>query len=696
MLSLLRKLGGSLFGRQETVPVPPRPDSALCNEIRSLGSSPERWCLSRRDAQRLYGPAQPFDSERLKARFPDQLAATLDGAETVLRHEFDMLGSGPFTPADEGRKPYANGYRPIDWSLDPVSGLRFPMTVPHKEWDLYAMRPGLADIKLPWELARCQHWPTLAQAFRLTGDERYAVEIGDQLQDFMTANPVGIGINWTCTMDVALRVLNWAVALEWIAAGRYGDSRFWMNANDALFEHGRFIFDNLENNYEVTSNHFLSNVVGLYYLAEWFAGLPSADAWRAFCREALETEITVQVLEDGADFESAIPYHRLVTELFLGAARLADFAGAPLSGDYKAVLSKMVGYLHGVLRPDGLMPQCGDADDGRLHIFSRYKGWQPQDPRHLFALAAHLLDRPDWRDLWGEDGAWEAYWWGFEPTGEAVDPVPPSAAHCHHPDAGHAVYRDDDAYLLISNGIVGTEGFGNHKHNDQLSFEYHAGGIPLIVDPGSFVYTSDPDARNLFRSTGYHNTLEVDGAEQNETNPEWLFRLMESGTPETMLFERSGDRVDYRGRHIGYRRLDSPVTHERAIRLYPKDHVLLIADTIYAEGRHALRWHFHAAPQVKAVENPAAGPAVAVLEAGGKTFGLASLDERPVLRSEGHYSPSYGKKVPCPIFDFRWDADVNGKQTWMFAIAPLEWLTDDRSKEVIRAFAETVTQAAAQ
>ena len=78
------------------------------------------------------------------------------------------------------------------------------------------------------------------------------------------------------------------------------------------------------------------------------------------------------------------------------------------------------------------------------------------------------------------------------------------------------VMRRNDDYLLITNGIVGTGGFGNHKHNDLLSFEYHAAGAAVIVDPGSYVYTSDPDARNLFRSTRSHNTLSVDDQEQNE------------------------------------------------------------------------------------------------------------------------------------------------------------------------------------
>ena len=60
-----------------------------------------------------------------------------------------------------------------------------------REWNLEQMRPGRADIKLPWELARCQHWPLLGQAYRLTGDDRFALEIARELRDFMEANPIG-------------------------------------------------------------------------------------------------------------------------------------------------------------------------------------------------------------------------------------------------------------------------------------------------------------------------------------------------------------------------------------------------------------------------------------------------------------------------------------------------------------------------
>ena len=53
------------------------------------------------------------------------------------------------------------------------------------------------------------------------------------------------------------------------------------------------------------------------------------------------------------------------------------------------------------------------------------------------------------------------------------------------------------------------------------------GETPLVVDPGSYVYTADPAERNLFRSTSFHSTVSVGGAEQNDLSPFELFRLVD-------------------------------------------------------------------------------------------------------------------------------------------------------------------------
>ena len=74
------------------------------------------------------------------------MSATVAAADSILRHEFDLLGSGHYTPRDPERAPASNGYVPIDWYLDPVAGLRFPRGIPLADWNFDAMRPGRADI----------------------------------------------------------------------------------------------------------------------------------------------------------------------------------------------------------------------------------------------------------------------------------------------------------------------------------------------------------------------------------------------------------------------------------------------------------------------------------------------------------------------------------------------------------------------
>lgn len=659
----------ALFERTRvTAATPPAPElpppPSLRDECAAKGLSVSDWKALRPAESVLYSTLSQSSITSLAERWPAQAAATIAAADRVIRHEFDLLGSGPFVPVDPSRPP-RDGYQPIDWYLDPVLGLRFPERIPYRQWNLMEMRPGLADVKFPWELGRCQHWLPLAQAFRLTDRAPYANEVFDQHDDFMAANPVGLGVNWTCTMDVAIRAFNWAMALELIERGAPTPAERSQRMHASIFDHGHFIERNLENRYEVTSNHFLSNVVGLFGVALLYKDLPSGARWIARCREWLEQEMRVQVLPDGADYESSIPYHRLVAELFMSGNRLAQCDGAPLSPEYRMRLRSMPAFLDAVLRPDGRLPQIGDADDGRVHIFSNYGRWEPQDARHLLAPASVVFNSPEW---WRADdpwASWEAAWWGLEPA--APDAATPAPVQKLFPDAGLAVFKNQQQYLIVTNGKVGTNGFGNHKHNDLLSFEFHDRGAAVIVDPGSYVYTSDPDARNHFRSTRAHNTLTLDQEEQNEFKAEWLFRMFAKAEPEHVEFVADAVRSRYRGRHDGYSRLPHPVVHERSFELEHASGVLEIADRLTGEGTHTLVWRFQCAP----------GASVAIeadgslsLRSGGLAWSLRSLDRLTPSVEDAWYSPSYGVRLPAKAIEFRVEQRLPRQQDWTFRLEP--------------------------
>src|SRR2546422_7945906 len=316
MLRQAGRLLARIRGMPPAVAAVQAPPRRWAEELADSGIFSGEWIARRQTEGCLYVDVSDARLAWLRDQQPRQVQMTIDAASRILRHEFNLLGSGPYTPVDPDRNAADDGYRPIDWYVDPLSGLRFPRGVSLADWNLERMRPGRADIKLPWELARCQHWPVLGQAYRLTSDAGFAIEIARELRDFLDANPIDTAVNWACTMDVALRAANWALALELVRPCASLTGRFWNEAYEALFDHGVFIERHLENTYEVTSNHFLSNVVGLLYVAAVFRDLPLGRAWARQCRVWLVQGMTVQGLPHGADYEASVPYHRLLAQPF--------------------------------------------------------------------------------------------------------------------------------------------------------------------------------------------------------------------------------------------------------------------------------------------------------------------------------------------------------------------------------------------
>ena len=358
-------------------------------------------------------------------------------AEEIVAHRFDLLGSGPTELGPE-----------IDWAVDFKTGRRWPL---HHGSLLQVSYDDGSDIKVPWELSRFQHLPLLAVTGNLD-------EIGAELESWIAANPVELGVNWTTTMDVAIRAANWVAALALCAEEAVREPWF-EPALESLLLHGRFIRSHLEWS-EARGNHYLSDVVGLLAVAALFSGGREGRDWATWAAGELSAEMEHQVRPDGTAHEASTSYHRLVTELFVCGTQAADaLVPGSLPDWYRDRLDLMLDFVRDYTRPDGLAPLIGDADDGRFLPLGDYGG-DSRDHRHLFTQA----DRP------------------HEPSTE-------SAAY---PDGGYYVLRGGDLYAIVRCGDVGRYGRGGHGHNDQLSFELAARGRPLVIDPGSYVYTSRP------------------------------------------------------------------------------------------------------------------------------------------------------------------------------------------------------------
>src|SRR4051812_31734525 len=288
------------------------------------------------------------------AQWEPEREALLAQVEPLMAHEFDLLGSGPTHVGER-----------IDWRLDFKSGRRWPLDHISKVVVVY---PDDSDIKVPWELCRCQHLPLLAAAHRLTGEQRYLDEIGAQLVSFIDDNPVEMGPCWACTMDVAIRATNWVATLALCP-----DQPWTARVLESLLLHGRFIRTHLEWG-EVRGNHYLSDIAGLVPLAALFP----REGWQQWAAAELVAEMDHQVRPDGVDHEMSTSYHRLVTELFSDGTAAARSLGAAFPESYDDRLDRMHSFITAYTRPDGLAPLIGDEDSGRFLPLSDY-GRDPRD-----------------------------------------------------------------------------------------------------------------------------------------------------------------------------------------------------------------------------------------------------------------------------------------------------------------------------
>ncbi len=567
---------------------------------------------------------------------------------------------------------YLRSTEEIDWHRDFKSGYRWPRDFYQ---DVVPTRlDDSSDAKVPWELSRSHHLLTLARAARLFEDERYATELERELRSWLDENPPGYGINWTNPMEVALRAVNWIWAVRTLEASRPLAADLRTRLAGALQVHARHIAATLEGTPYLRSNHYLSDILGLLAVGATLEGDTAVGRFFVQAHRAFEREIQSQVHADGIGFEASLPYHGLALEIFLLARVISTWKGRPFSAAYDRRLAAMLAASRALRHPDGRVPQIGDGDSGRV-LPAGFEREPTFD--HLLWLGAAILDgsRPD--DGWPhEELAWTL---GLEAWNQVQSlPLALEEKSQAFPLGGFFVMRSGSTHLVVRCGDVGQNGNGGHSHNDVLSFDlWH--DVPVVVDSGTYVYTSDPAARNTFRSTASHNTVSVDRAEINPIVARDLFKLDQFARPRVELFEDGSERVRLVASHDGFRRLEPPVVHRRAFSLDRADGGVEILDELLGQGEQRAESFLHLAVDTS-VER--IGDHEFVLSRGEHAMTLACWGTSEVDVTEGWASDRFGERERAAVLVAYVHGPLPLRFGWRFAPSELNARTAGHDPEV--------------
>lgn len=555
-------------------------------------------------------------------------SAIIYAADKTMQHEFNVLGSG-WTKLE-----------PIDWHCDFKSGKRWTPGRFYLDYVTVSKNGGF-DIKTVWDLNRCLHLVWLAEAYSLTKNEKYVREIIDQISSWIDVNPLMYTVAWTCSMDVAIRAINWIYALAIISETSLITDDIAKRIGTSLYEHVFFIINNLEKTIPYSGNHYLSDLVGLLLISKIFPENRFANYVFKFALKEYYRECLIQISPDGTNYEHSVSYHRLVLELFIVAYAMLSRNGYIIPENVTNRLVKAVDFVATYTKQSGLSPLFGDNDNGRVCEFT------PRDYRqhgYLCSVGQRLFRRR-YKDAFFT--AEQIYINEGIINGLDKDAfINPEQRYFLN--NGMAIVRDQNVELYVNNSdfsILRNQigvAYGTHTHPDCLSFELSICGYDFIVDPGTYVYTSDKILRNYFRGTASHSTILVDGLNQTEFATTNIFVQTNFTKDHSIKSSKIDGTIRVDGSYV-FDDGQKKFIHYRSFEL--KKNVVTIKDKIVCPGTHSVDINYPldslvklSSKQDKIVMTSSNVSAVISVNANNNPC--------PLQIKDAMQSPSYGIKIP--------------------------------------------------
>lgn len=380
-----------------------------------------------------------------------------EAAERILRLELISCG----TPTQfEGK---------VDWFANPTYNQ-------YKEWT--------------WQLSRHWEWDLLAQMYRQTGDERYARGVADffcsWVKQAVAPEPMP-GNETLCwrTIEAGIRMgQTWPRVLHTFIRSPHFTDDVIVDWYKSLWEHG----ERLRNHYWLF-NWRIMEMNGLAQIGILYPQLKDAPEWKDFAIGRMIRELALQNFADGFQYELTTGYHQVNINNYQYLWDVMDAYGEPIPQAFRDEMEKMHSVNVRLMMPDGVLP---DINDGVWHRVSELM----QDAARLYP------QRPD-------------FLWAYT---EGAEGQPPQETSLSFDYSGYYVMRSswaqDAFWLFFDGGHLGT----NHQHEDKLSILLHAYGRLLLTEGGNYAY-DDSEMRQYALSTRSHNTIRVDGLDQNRKTP---------------------------------------------------------------------------------------------------------------------------------------------------------------------------------
>lgn len=462
------------------------------------------------------------------------------------------------------------------------------------------------DIKMTWEPARFGWAYTLARAFYICKDSKYAIAFWRLTASFLEANPPYKGPQWMSGQEAALRLMGLTFAAQVFASAEITVPKQIAALGKVIAVHARRIVPTLVYARSQNNNHLLSEAAGLITAALVLPHHPQASRWLWLGWKWFNQGLETQINDEGVYIQHSTNYQRLMLQLALWVNLISQHqTKVEKPGDGKIEGSKI---------SDANVKRLNDATFWLMSLVDKQSGHcpnlGPNDGAYIQPLSLCSID--DYRPVMQAsamifggivlpvfgNGAWDemSVWYGAKAP-ELEKPKP--EGKIKEGGAPHVLRNpvsESWGYLRIAN-------YQNRPgHADQLHFDLWRQGINIVQDAGTFSYNHPSPWDNTLAKSDVHNTITVNGMDQMTRAGKFLWLDWAQAKVVKIAQEENGEFWQISAEHDGYRHLG--VIHRRSVSAQT-DGSWLIEDkltpsytTKNLEVRFSLRlhWLFCSAP----------------------------------------------------------------------------------------------------
>ena len=331
----------------------------------------------------------------------------------------------------------------------------------------------------------------LAVAYDRTGSERYAEAARDYIEDWIRAHPPAP--DWELSeednpLNLPIRVgdnatapRGWLGALPHLLQSPLFDEKFVERVVESVRCQLRWMARNLS----PTGNFRMFQAMALINAGLRLPFVTEAGDWKRRGSHVMTDMARRQIHPDGSHDEHTPGYHLGMMGAFRRCVDIQrTFPDLPLDVPPEKIVG-MFDYALAFTRPDGTL--CG-INDSSARAGGMDTGERLQ-ARRTFQRENALPE---------------------------VSPAPGQI----FPDAGQAYFRTGWDGKATYVGFDATRWGSAHCHLARNAVQLHAHGRPLIVDPGRISYEMSDPLGPYGKSTRAHSTLNLNGWNQNTTNPD--------------------------------------------------------------------------------------------------------------------------------------------------------------------------------